>query len=78
MVVVGLVQNMYWTFVFLGQLGAWCSKLEHIIHKYLNNTLVGLTSCAITLAIGSVTFVSTTSFSLFLFWQVSLPWPIFL
>jgi hypothetical protein len=31
---IGLAQNMFWTSIFLGQLGAWCSKLEQIIQGY--------------------------------------------
>jgi hypothetical protein len=59
-VVVGLVWNMLWTFVFLGQSRAWCSKLEHIIQGYFNGTLVGLTCCAVTSAISSTTLVGKT------------------
>jgi hypothetical protein len=43
----GLIQNMFSTFVFLGQLGALCSKLKQIIQEYFNGTLVGLIGCAI-------------------------------
>jgi hypothetical protein len=49
-IVVGLVQNIFLTFVFLGQLDAQCQELEQIIHGYLKGTLAGLTGCVVTLA----------------------------
>jgi hypothetical protein len=60
-VVVGLVWNMFWSFVFLRQLGAWGSKLEQIIQEYFNGTLVGLIGCAITSTTNLATLVGTTS-----------------
>jgi hypothetical protein len=55
-VVVGLVWNMLQTSIFLGQLGAQCPKLKHIIHGYLNGALVGLIGCVITSSTNSISF----------------------
>jgi len=41
-VAVSLVQNMFKTFIFLGQSSAWCLKLKQIIQGYLKGILVGL------------------------------------
>jgi len=70
-IVVGLIRNMLWTFVFFKQSAAWCSKLKQIMHGYFNGTLVGLTCCAIISTIGLTTLVgttSTTSYYPFLLW----------
>jgi hypothetical protein len=56
---VGLIQNMFKTFIFLGQSSAWCLKLEQIIQGYLKGILVGLTSCVVTSTIDSTTLVGT-------------------
>lgn len=78
-VVFGLVRNIFWTSVFLGQLGAWCSKLDYIIQGYFKGTLASLTGYAVPLAIDLTTLVGitrTVSCSLFMLWHVSLAWPI--
>jgi hypothetical protein len=78
-VVVGLVRNMFWSFIFLMQLGARCSELEQIIWEYFDGTLVGLTGCAITSATSLVTLVGTTSITsyfLFLLQQFFLAWSV--
>jgi len=56
-VAVGLVQNMFKTFIFLRQSSAWCLKLEQIIQGYLKGILVGLTCCVVTSIIDSTTLV---------------------
>jgi hypothetical protein len=61
-VVVGLVQNMFWTSIFLGQSGAQCPKLKHIIHGNLNGTLAGWKGCVITSTINSTTLLGITGF----------------
>jgi len=79
-IVVGLVWNVFWIFVFLGQSGAWCSKLKYITHGYFKGTLIGLISWVVTLATNSTTLMCTTCItcsSLFLLWHISLAWPIF-
>ncbi len=69
-IVVSLVRNMFWTFVFLKQLGAQCSKIEQIIQGYFNGTLADLTSCAITPTTGSITLVETTCTTSSLFYFI--------
>jgi hypothetical protein len=68
--VVGLVWNMFWTFVFLGYSSAQCLELEQIMQGYFNGILVGFTSCIVTPTTGSTTLVETigTTSSLFLSW----------
>ncbi len=69
-VMVGLAQNMFWTFVFLGQPGALCSELEQIIQGYLNGTLIGLIGCAITPTTSLTILVETTGIVGFYFFHV--------
>ncbi len=73
-IIFGLVRNIFWTFAFLGQLGARCSKQEQIIQGYLNGTIASLTGYVVTSTTGLATLVGTTGtidYSLFLLWQVS-------
>jgi len=56
-IVVGLVQNMLWIFIFRGQTSARSLKLEQIIHGYLKGTLAGLIGCAIILTTSSTNLV---------------------
>jgi hypothetical protein len=58
-VTVGLVENMFRTFIFLGQSSAWCLKLEQIFQGYFKGILIGLTGCVVTLTIDSTTLVGT-------------------
>jgi hypothetical protein len=70
---------MFWTFVFLRQSNAQCSKLKQIIQGYFNGILIGLIGCVVTSTTSLTTLVGTignTGSSLFLLWQVSFAWPI--
>ncbi len=64
---VGLVQNMFWAFVFLGQSNAQFLKPKINNTRISQGTLAGLTSCGVTPTTSLSTLVERCTIGSFLF-----------